>query len=47
MYGKNEKGNNTVKASGIVDTYLYNSLNPSDSIKIKSNNLTFGVAYPD
>ena len=47
LYGKNEKGNNTVKASGVVDTYLYNSLNPSDSIKIKSNNLTFGVAYPD
>jgi hypothetical protein len=33
MYGKNEKGNNIVKASGIGDAYLYNSLNPSDSIK--------------
>lgn len=47
MYSKNEKGNNTVKASGVVDTYLYDISNPSDSIKIKSNILTFGVAYPN
>lgn len=47
MYSKNEKGNSTVKATGVVDTYLYNISNPLDSIKIISNKLTFGVAYPN
>lgn len=47
FYNKNEKGQKTVKATGTVDTYLYNSNNVNDSIKMKSNNLVFSVAYPD
>lgn len=45
-YIKNEKGNNTVKVKGRIDTWLYNEINPNDSIKITSNKLTIAAAYP-
>lgn len=47
MYANNEKGQKTVKATGIVDCYLYNSQNANDSIKMSSKSLTFAVAYPN
>lgn len=46
-YDRNEKNLSTMALSGEVDTYLYNEVNPNDSLRIKSSALRIAVAYPD
>ena len=46
-YTKNELGQNTIKVSGTINTYLYNQNNSADSIKITSNNIVLAAAYPN
>jgi hypothetical protein len=46
-YDRNEKNLSTMALSGEVDTYLYNEVNPNDSLRIKSSALKIAVAYPD
>lgn len=45
-YKNNENNQKTVKIKGKIDLYLYNTTDNNDSIKIKSNQLELGVAYP-
>lgn len=46
LYIPNEYNQSTIRVNGSVDTYLYNKDNANDSIKIKSNELNFAVAFP-
>jgi hypothetical protein len=46
-YLNNSNEQKTIKVDGNLDTYLYNELNPSDSILIKSKKLTFAIARPN
>jgi PKD repeat protein len=42
----NQKGFPTLRVNMTVDTWLYNSQNQSDSVRIQSNSMCFAVAHP-
>lgn len=46
LYVPNEKNQSTVWVTGNVDTWLYNYTNPSDSIRMTTNELKFAIAFP-
>jgi PKD repeat protein len=46
QYLPNELGQNTIQLKGETDVYLYNIANPSDSVLLRSSNMSFAVALP-
>lgn len=45
-YSNNEKGYKTIRIGGSVSGWLYNTANNSDSIRVESQSLSLGIAYP-
>lgn len=45
-YSNNEKGYKTIRIGGSISAWLYNKNNNADSIRLVSENLSLGIAYP-